>query len=91
MDTLGIRMIGGTPQDFDKHPRRDGKMGYGIRKAGIKPEAQDRSIEERHDQADVSHAIALLLFPRRARADRRRFLPGQDHHGFHRLRRRRRL
>jgi hypothetical protein len=39
MDTLGIRLIGGSQQDFGRHIRSEmDKWGAVIRKAGIKPE-----------------------------------------------------
>jgi tripartite-type tricarboxylate transporter receptor subunit TctC len=41
MDGLGIRLIGGSPRDFDRHIHAEmEKWGAVIRKAGIKPEAQ---------------------------------------------------
>jgi tripartite-type tricarboxylate transporter receptor subunit TctC len=41
MDTLGIRLIGGSPQDFERHIHAEmDKWGAVIRKAGIKPDAQ---------------------------------------------------
>jgi tripartite-type tricarboxylate transporter receptor subunit TctC len=40
MDTLGIRLLGGSQQEFSRHIRSEmDKWGAVIRKAGIKPEA----------------------------------------------------
>ena len=44
MDELGIRLVGGSPQDFDKHIRAEmDKWGAVVRKAGIKPEPEKRA------------------------------------------------